>query len=266
MLKILFIGDVCGNPGRKAIAQILPNVKKQHNIDFVVANAENAAGGRGVTRKIVNELCSYGVDLCTSGVHVWRQDDFLDDLNDPNLPIIRPANYPEDIPYGRGYEIVDLGGRGRIAVINLLGHVFMRELVLDPLRYADTILEKLQNEGMEGIFIDFHAETTSEKGILARYLDGRVTAIIGTHTHVPTADTRVLPKGSGFVTDVGMTGPVDSVLWVQKEIVIHNYLYPYKKAFKIQKHGPLMFNSVIVEVEKGMCKSIRRVDVEIPQA
>lgn len=263
MLKVLFIGDVCGKPGRRAIAQVLPNIKKQNHIDFVIANAENSAGGRGITRGIVRELGSYGVDFCTSGDHVWRQKSFLDDLNDPSLPVIRPANYPDDIAYGRGYEVIDLGGKGKIAIINLLGYVFMRELVLDPLRYADTILEKLKDEVLEGIIVDFHAETTSEKGILANYLDGRVAAIIGTHTHVPTADARILPNGSGFVTDAGMAGPVDSVLWVQKEIVIHNYKYPYKKAFKIQKSGPLMFNSVIVEMEEGKCISIKRLDMQI---
>lgn len=262
-MKILFIGDICGKPGRKTVSKILPNLKKQKKIDFVIANAENSAGGRGVTRKILDELTSYGIDLFTSGDHIWRNKDFLDDLNDPNLPIIRPANFPEDIIYGRGYEIVDLGTNGRLAVINLQGWVFMNQLVLDPLRKIDEILKELIDQNVQGIIVDFHSEATSEKAILGLYLDGRVDAVLGTHTHVGTIDSKILPKGTGFITDVGMVGPRDSSLWVKKDIAIHNYKFPYKKSFSIEKYGMNMFNSVLLVIRNGRCQSIQRLDKEI---
>jgi metallophosphoesterase (TIGR00282 family) len=262
MLRVLFIGDICGKPGRQTVAQILPNLKKQKAIDFVIANAENAAGGRGVNRKILRELISSGVDFFTSGDHIWREKDFLDDLNDKNLPIIRPANFPEDVPYGRGYEIADIGSKGKIVIINLVGWVFMRELVLDPLRSADKILKEVRSK-KSSIIVDFHCEATAEKAIMGHYLDGRVSAVMGTHTHVATADTKILQGGTGFVTDVGMVGPRDSSLWVQKEIAIHNYKYPYKKSFKMEKGGYRIFNSVILEVESNRCQRIERYDREI---
>lgn len=260
MLRVLFIGDICGKPGRQTVEQILPNLKKQKEIDFVIANAENAAGGRGATRKVLRELINSGVDFFTSGDHIWREKDFLDDLNDKNLPIIRPANYPEDVSYGRGYEIIDLGAKGKIALINLVGWVYMRELVLDPLRSADNVLKEIRGKSLKAIIVDFHGEATSEKAILAHYLNGRVSAVLGTHTHVATNDARILSKKCGFVTDVGMVGPLDSSLWVQKQIAIHNYKYPYKKAFKMEKSGPRIFNSVIVEIENKKCIDIKRYD------
>lgn len=259
-MKILFIGDVCGSPGRETIAEVLPQLKKQKEIDFVIANAENSAGGRGITRKIVRELSSYGVDFITSGDHVWRQREFLNDLNDESLAVVRPGNFPEDIPYGKGMKIVDLGGKGRIAIANLQGFTFMRELVLDPFRYADKVISELEGENLQAIIFDFHAEATSEKAALAHYIDGRITAVLGTHTHVGTVDTQILPKGTAFVTDVGMTGPRDSVLWVKKDIIIHNTMFPYKKAFVMEKHGRRIFNSVILEVSDMKCESITRFD------
>lgn len=260
MLKVLFIGDICGSPGRETVAQVLPNLKKQKRIDVVIANAENSAGGRGTTKKILRELIGYGIDFFTSGDHIWRQKEFLDDLNDKNLPIIRPANFSGDIVYGRGHEVIDLGSKGKLAVINLQGWTFMRELVLDPLRYADKILDMLKGKDLKGSIVDFHCEATSEKAILGHYLDGRVSAVVGTHTHVATADTKILKGKTGFVTDVGMVGPQDSSLWVEKEIAIHDYKYPYKKAFKIEKKGPRIFNSVLIDIESGKCKSIERYD------
>lgn len=265
MLKILFIGDVCGKPGRKAVSQILPQLKQQEHIDFVIANAENSAGGRGVTRDVLRELMSYGVDFFTSGDHIWRHQEMWDALNEDGMSIIRPGNFPDDIPYGTGMKIIDLGSKGKIAIANLQGFTFMRELVLDPLRYADKIIAKLEKEDIRASIIDFHAEATSEKAMLAHYVDGRVTAVLGTHTHVGTVDTQLLPKGTGFVTDVGMVGPRDSILWVEKDIIIHNYKFPFKKRFKIQKQGPKIFNSVILEVTEKQCRSITRHDVVLDE-
>ncbi len=264
-IKLLYIGDICGSVGRKVVSEVLPNLKKQKGIDIVFANAENAAGGRGITRKVLLELESYGVDFFTSGDHVWRQKEFLEDLNDKSLPILRPANFPDDIPYGRGSEIIDLGKKGRIGLINLQGNVFMREIVLDPLRYLDRILDDWQNENLEAIVVDFHAETTSEKAILGSHADGKISLMVGTHTHVPTADAKILPQKTGFITDIGMVGPRDSSLWVKSEIAIHNYKFPFKKAFKIEKSGPKMFNSVLAALSDNKCISIQRCDREIDE-
>jgi len=260
MLSILFIGDICGKVGRQTVKNILPQLRTSRSIDFVIANVENAAGGRGVTRKILLELGGYGIDFFTSGDHVWRNREFLEDLNDDSLPIIRPANFPDDIVYGKGYKIVDLGGKGLIAIINLQGWTYMKELVLDPLRYIDSILEELNEKDLQAILVDFHAEATSEKAIFGHYADGRISAALGTHTHIGTVDTKILPKGTGFVTDIGMVGPTDSSLWVRKEIAIHNYKYPYKKAFRIQKFGPRVFNSVLMKIVNMRCDLIERID------
>jgi len=263
MIKVLFIGDVCGQPGRKTVAKLLPNIKKQNKIDLVIANAENSAGGRGVTKKSMNELMNSGVDFFTSGDHIWRLKEFYEELRNPNTPIIRPANFPDDIALGKGFDIIDLGSKGKIAIINLQGWVNMRELVLDPLRYCDGILEKLKSEDLKGIIIDFHSETTSEKAILGHYFDGRVSAVIGTHTHVPTADPHKLPGGTAFISDVGMTGPRDSSLWVKKEIAIHNYKYPFKKAFKMETSGKMIFNSVLISIQSSTSGEIKRIDAEL---
>lgn len=263
MIKILFIGDICGKVGRETVKAVLPDLKKDKRIDFIVANAENASGGRGFTRKNLHELSRYGIDFFTSGDHVWRIKDSLEDLNDSALPILRPANFPEDIAYGRGMEIIDLGKKGKVAVINLQGWIFMKELVLDPLRYLDKILEELKGETLAATIVDFHAEVTSEKIILALYADGRVSAVVGTHTHVATCDERILSRGTGFVTDVGMVGPIDSSLWVRKDIAIHNYKFPYKDQFKMETSGRRVFNSVLITIKEGKCTAIQRCDQSI---
>lgn len=262
-MRILFIGDICGKVGRQTVKKILPNLKKQKDIDFVIANAENSAGGRGVTKKILFELLSYGIDFFTSGDHAWRNKSFLDSMNDQNLPFIRPANFPDDVQFGRGFEVLNLGSKGKIAIINLQGWTYMNELVLNPLRYMDKLLDEIKEDKPFPIIVDLHAEATSEKAITGLYLDGRVSAVVGTHTHIGTSDARVLPQKTGFVTDVGSVGPLNSSLWVKKEIAIHNYLFPYKKPFKMEKNGKKVFNSVLIETENIRCLSISRIDIII---
>lgn len=260
IMNILFIGDVCGEPGRKTIAKILPKLRKEKEIDLVIANAENVAHGRGVTRKTADELFSLGIDFLTSGDHVFNVESFLDDLDDSDLPLIRPANYPDDIP-GRGYDLIDLGAKGQVLIINLQGLSFMHEnLVICPFRKIDEILNKTETLNPTAIIVDFHGEATADKIAFGHYVDGRVSAVIGTHTHVPTADARILEKGTGFVTDAGMVGPLNSVLWVKKDIAIRFQKYPYRTRFEIEESGPMVFNSVLFEIEKGKAVSIERVD------
>lgn len=260
-MNILFIGDVCGKPGRDTALKLLPKIKNEYSVDLVIANVENIAHGRGATRKTILDLLSAGVNFLTSGNHIFRIESFLDDLDDANLPIIRPANYPDDI-VGRGYDIVDLGEKGIVLVINLQGSMAQHaNLISCPFRKMDEILERTKDLHPAAIIVDYHAEFTSDKKALGAYLDGRVTAVIGTHTHVATADNRVLRKGTGYVTDAGMTGPQDSILWVKEEVGIRFQMYPYPTKFEVETEGSMIFNSVFVKVgENGLAESIERVD------
>ncbi len=270
-MNILFIGDISGRPGREAVSEVLPRLKKEKKIDFVIANAENSAGGRGVTRQILHELNSYGIDYFTAGEHVWGYKDFLNDLQDESLSLVRPANYEasSQIP-GKGFDTIDLGKVGKIVIISLIGQVYMREPVRSPFWVIDEILDKYKDEWNDSIIIiDFHAEASSEKISLGHYISGRVTALFGTHTHVGTVDTRII-NNTGFVTDVGMAGPYDASLWVKFEDVIHNFKYPYKKSFTMEDTGRRIFNSVLIEVsdeniEKGpkICEKIKRIDIQL---
>ena len=213
-MRILFIGDVSGRPGRETVEAILPRLRKEKKIDFVIANCENAAGGIGVNRKILQDLISAGVDFFTSGDHVWKDKDFIEEMNDTRLPLVRPYNYEaqEQLP-GKGYQVVELGSLGRIVIINMIGQTFMQEKVRSPFWVADELIGKLEEEGISAkkdiIFIDFHAEATAEKISLAYYLKDRITALVGTHTHVPTADQRLIGS-TAFVSDAGMVGPLDA--------------------------------------------------------
>jgi len=260
-MNILFIGDVSGKPGRKTVRKVLDKMKSEYDLDLVIANCENIAHGRGVTRKTANELLDAGVDFLTSGDHVFRIESFLEELDDPHFPVIRPANYPDDI-VGRGYDLIDLGEKGQVLVINLQGLSFMHENIVScPFRKIDEILEKTKSLNPVATIVDFHGEATSDKKALGFYLDGRVTALLGTHTHVATADQRVLEKGTAYVTDVGMVGPQNSVLWVKKEIGIRFQKYPYNIRFEMEESGPMIFNSVLVKVgANGFADSIERVD------
>ena len=267
-MNILFIGDISGRPGREAVGRILPQLKSENKIDFVIANCENAAGGRGVTRAIVEELLSYGIDFFTTGDHVWDQKEFLLDLQDENLPLVRPLNYEKsDIIPGLGYKEIDLGALGKIVVISLLGQIFMRQNVRSPFWIFDELFEEKKAKWNNStIIVDFHAEATSEKIAFGKYLQNRVTAVCGTHTHVGTVDTRQF-DGTGYITDVGMVGPKDAVLWVKYDRIIHDFKYPYKKSFEIEKNPPYIFNSVLIKTTQNVteygikrCQKIERID------
>ncbi|EGK13710.1 TIGR00282 family metallophosphoesterase [Kroppenstedtia eburnea] len=241
-MRILMIGDVVGSPGRKALLEYLPRLKRSHHPDLIVVNGENAADGRGITRSIAREFFGAGVDCITLGNHTWDKREIFDFIDDEER-MVRPANYPEGTP-GQGYTRLKFHG-GELVVINLMGRSFLSNLDC-PFREADAILKKLK--GNPPVLVDFHAETTSEKLALAWYLDGRVSAVVGTHTHVQTADERILPKGTAYLTDVGMVGPYDSVLGMDKELVIKRFLTQLPVRFEVST-GRTQFNAVLIDLD-----------------
>jgi len=270
-IKLLFIGDISTKVGRRIIRDVVPGLKEQEKIDLVIANAENAAGGRGVTREILNELQSYGIDYFTTGEHVWDIAEFRTDLLDESLPLTRPYNYEANIELpGKGWATIDLGSKGKVIVGNFIGQVFMRDPVRNPFWFFDEFYNELKEKfGKElddiPIVIDFHAEATAEKISFGWYVKDKVAAVFGTHTHVGTVDTRILGRednewGCAFVSDVGMCGPRDASLWASFDSIIHNFKYPYKKSFKAEKSGRRVFNSVLVEIENNFAKKISRID------
>jgi 2',3'-cyclic-nucleotide 2'-phosphodiesterase len=256
-MRILFMGDVVGRPGRRAVRDLLPSLRADLAVDLFIANGENSAGGRGLTRETAEELFHAGVDIITSGNHIWDQREIISYLGQ-NVPVVRPQNYPPGTP-GRGYLVHDLGARGRVLVINLAGRVHLPELDC-PFRAADRLLETLISRPPI-VVVDMHAEATSEKVAMGWYLDGRVSAVLGTHTHIPTADARLLPGGTAYVTDVGMVGPRDSVIGVQVEPIIQHFLTCMPARFEVAD-GPVTFNAVLVEVndQSGQATAIQRVD------
>ncbi|MHB1418786.1 MAG: TIGR00282 family metallophosphoesterase [Bacillota bacterium] len=245
-MKVLMIGDIVGRPGRRAVKQVLPQWIKEHAIDLTIANGENAAGGIGITKEICEELFSYGVDALTMGNHVWDKKDIYSFI-DSEPRIVRPANYPPGTP-GQGYITVNTRGRDKlkVGVVNLSGRVFLSTLEC-PFRMGREIIEKLQMQ-TPIIIVDFHAEATSEKVAMGWYLDGRASAVLGTHTHIQTADARILPRGTAYVTDVGMTGPRDSVLGVEVEAVLQKFLTQMPTRFEVAGGVP-QINAMLVEID-----------------
>lgn len=246
-LKILFIGDIMGKPGRKAVQNLLPEIKKEHDIDVVIANAENLAHGKGFSQITLNEIFSAGVDFCTTGNHVWAKTEARSLLEDPHALIIRPANYPPSNP-GKGVKILSIGTKS-ILVINLMGRVFMREHLDCPFRILDEILAQHAQTSVDGIIVDFHAEATSEKNAFGLYANGRVSAVIGTHTHIPTADERILEKGTAFITDAGMVGIRDSIIGMDYEAGISGFLTQMPIKHEISDAGAVSFNSVLLHID-----------------
>ncbi|MGE5545042.1 MAG: TIGR00282 family metallophosphoesterase, partial [Bacillota bacterium] len=250
-MRILMIGDIVGRPGRKATALLLPQIILENKVDFVIANGENAAGGRGINREITEEFLRMGIEVITMGNHVWDNRDIMSFINDePRL--LRPANYPEDCP-GQGYNIYSGPSGRRIAVINVSGRVFLANLEC-PFRTVDYILKRIENQA-DIILVDFHAEATSEKQALGWYLDGRVTAVFGTHTHVQTADETILPGGTAYITDVGMTGPWHSVLGVKTRQVIERFLTQRPGPFEIA-NGPVQLDAVLLEIDDNSLQPV----------
>jgi 2',3'-cyclic-nucleotide 2'-phosphodiesterase len=253
-VKLLFVGDIVGSPGRHAVESLLPGLREQHEPDFVVVNGENSAGGLGITSKIARGLYETGVDAITLGNHTYRHSEVYDFL-DTDERIVRPANYPKGNP-GRGHAVVESGGR-RLAVVNLSGAVFL-DVARSPFAEIDAILTDLRGKA-DHVLVDFHAEATSEKVAMGWYLDGRVTACVGTHTHVPTADARVLPGGTAYISDVGMTGPRGGVIGVAKELAIERFLTQMPVKFETSTDDPWL-NAVLIEADdSGRATSIEQI-------
>lgn len=253
-MKLLFIADIVGEPGREMISKRLPGLINRENPDFVVANAENSAGGKGLTGMIAGELFGSGVDVITLGNHTFDRKEIESTIDNPK--ILRPANYPVGVP-GNGWGVYETRAGKKIAVINLMGRVYM-PILDDPFRKAGELIEKAAKE-TKCIFVDFHAEITSEKQTMGWYLDGRVSAMCGTHTHIPTADERVLPGGTAYITDAGMTGPSEGVIGMDKEVILKKYLTGIPQHFSIAKGASVMQGCVIeIETESGKATSIKR--------
>jgi metallophosphoesterase (TIGR00282 family) len=258
-MRVLFIGDVVGGPGRRGFAAAMPELRERHAPDLVIVNGENSAGGIGITRKTAGALFEAGADVITSGNHVYRHRDVYDYL-DEDERLIRPANYPHANP-GRGHTAVEAGGK-RVAVINLSGAVGLR-VARSPFHEVDTILESLE---ADCVVVDFHAEVTSEKVAMGWHLDGRVAAVLGTHTHVPTADARVLPKGTAFISDVGMTGSRTSVLGVKPEQALASFITQMPVKFETAEEDVWVMGALVDVNGEGLADSIEQVMVPAPPA
>ena len=246
-LRCLVIGDIIGKPGRLAVVGSLRDLRAELDLDLVIANGENLAAGAGLTPSLAEELFSNGVDVITSGNHIWDKREIYDYL-DSGRPVLRPLNYPDDAP-GKGWLLHTLPDGDRVAVVNVMGRVFMNQLD-SPFTAMDGLLDGAAEPLPPLRIVDFHCEITSEKNAMGWYLDGRVTAVLGTHTHVPTADARILPKGTAYISDVGMTGPRDSVIGFSLETVLPRFLTHLPTRFAVAD-GPVAFNAVLVEAERG---------------
>jgi len=255
-MNILCVGDIVGKPGREAINGLLDGLKKEFSLDLVVANAENSAGGSGLTSRIAKQLFTSGCDVLTLGDHVWDQkelEEYLDQTND----VIRPANFPEGTP-GRGWCIKETSSGKKVAVINLLGRVFMRYHLECPFRRLKNIIDQVKSE-TSVIVVDMHAEATSEKVALGHFIDGEASVVFGTHTHIQTADEKILAKGTAYITDLGMTGPCDSVIGQGKEAIIQRFLTSMPIRFQVAEDD-IQINGIVVEVddETGKARKIAR--------
>ena len=267
-MKILFFGDIMGKAGREALAAVLPKLKKKYDPDFVIANGENLAHGMGITRRTFKELMDCGVDAVTGGNHIFAKEDGINLLQDEKKPIIRPLNYPEKTA-GRGFLILQSGIK-RLLLINLNGRVFMKESLEDPFAGVQTLLEKYGlgeeafdegRERMDGILVDFHAEATSEKKAMGYFLDGRVSAVLGTHTHVQTNDDRILAEGTAYISDAGMAGVEDSVIGAEKDKIINRFLDKIDSKIKVAGEGPAEINGVFLRLDRktGLALNIDKI-------
>ncbi len=257
-MNILAIGDIVGRPGRQVVEKHLRVIRRQYKISVVIANAENTAGGFGLTPDTANELLGSGIDVLTSGNHIFAQKEIIP-LLDADAPILRPLNYPDGVP-GRGYLTL-----GKTLIVNLMGRTFMNNLDC-PFRAMDKLLETLDKK-IKVIIVDFHAEATSEKVAMGRYLDGRVSAVLGTHTHVGTIDAQILKGGTAYVTDIGMTGPTDSVIGDDPDAVIQRFLTQMPHHLSVGKGKPQL-NAVLVEIDEasGKATAIKRIQKEMNES
>lgn len=265
MIRVLFIGDICGRPGRQAVTELLPIIVQTEEIQFVVANADNAAGGKGMTEKTANELLALPIDVITAGNHVWEKKSIFPSLD--LHPIVRPYNIKEKSP-GKGYTIVKSKGGETVAVIHLQGRVFMEKkgrTSTSPFKAMDQLLAEIPQE-VKIVLVDMHAEATAEKRALGWYLNGRVSCLVGTHTHVQTADEEILSGGTAYITDLGMTGPHHSVIGIEVQIALERFLSDGKcKKFKIAKEG-VRLEGLIADIDEktGRAVSVKRLRKSLP--
>ena len=261
-MKILFIGDIVGSPGRMAVRELLPPLIAKKKIDFVIANCENAAAGFGVTKKNVEELYSYHIDVLTSGNHIWNKKEVLEFIGDYEK-LLRPANYPAATP-GSGSVLIPTAAGEYVGVLNLAGRIFMQPIDC-PFETAKNKIAELRKK-TNIIIVDMHAEATSEKRALGWYLDGKVSAVLGTHTHVQTADEEILPQGTAYISDAGMTGPFDSVIGINKETVIERFLTQMPNKFDLAKDD-IRMQGVIMNIDpvSGKANSIERMSIKLKE-
>ena len=259
-MRILFVADIYARPGRRAAAEVIPRLIQERQVDLCIANGENAAGGFGMTENIVKKLRAYGVDVVTSGNHVWNRPDFVRRL-DQAQRVLRPLNYPDDAP-GNGSVIVEARDGTKLGVVNLQGRTFMASIDC-PFRIGERRVEELRHE-TPCIFVDFHAEATAEKVALGYHLDGRASAVIGTHTHIQTADERLLPKGTAYLTDAGMTGVQESVIGTRTEIAVQRFIDAVPARFKPADGDPMLCGALIdIDADTGRATAIERLRVRI---
>ncbi len=257
-MKVLFIGDIMGEPGRRIISRVMPKMVADHQIDLVIGNGENAAGGFGITADLAAELFEMGIAVLTLGNHAWDKKEIVEHIqHEPRL--LRPANYPDGVP-GRGSVVTETAGGARVAVLQLMGRVFMPTLDC-PFQAAEREIAELKKH-TSAVIVDMHAEATSEKMAMGHFLDGRVTAVVGTHTHVQTADEQILANGTAYITDIGMTGPLHSVIGIKKELAIEKFLTHMPRRFEVAP-GPAVFCVVLIELDAALGKavSIQRIRV-----
>lgn len=255
-MKIIFIGDVVGSPGRKMLEIHLPRLKEKYRPQLTIVNGENAAGGKGITEKIYKQLLNAGAQVITMGNHTWNKKEIFDFIDDAPY-LVRPANFPVSTP-GKGIVYVNVNGQ-EVAVINLQGRVFLDELD-NPFTIGSHLISEAR-ERTNTIIVDFHGEATSEKQAFAWHVDGKVTAVLGTHTHVQTADERILPQGTGYITDVGMTGPYNGIIGVEREAVINRFLTNLPTRFEVDRRGPNQLNGCFLQVnpQTGTVEKIERI-------
>lgn len=256
-LNVLFVGDIVARQGRRAVASLLPGLVSEFDIDLTIANCENTAGGFGLTRRLADELLKTGIDVLTSGNHIWDRKEFVPMLDSID-EVLRPLNYPAGVP-GKGWGIFEARGGQRVCVVNLIGRVFMRPLDC-PFTVADEFLSKVHDVIT---IVDMHAEATSEKVAMGWFLDGRVSAVIGSHTHVQTADETILPRGTAYITDAGMTGPFDSVIGIETEAIIKRFLTGIPNRFD-QATGDVRLNGVVISIDSESRKATRIERIQRP--
>ncbi|MBU1167408.1 TIGR00282 family metallophosphoesterase [Patescibacteria group bacterium] len=256
-MKLIFFGDIVGKSGRRAVTKVLPGLKEKYQPDLVIANGENLAHGMGITEKTIAEGLEAGIDFFTSGNHIFDRNEAVKILEDKDAKIIRPANYPPQVP-GQGFKVLPIR-TAKLLVVNLMGRVFIKEDYDCPFRAIDKILEEKDND-VKAVLVDFHAEATSESIALGKYLDGRVSAFLGTHTHVPTQDFRIMPKGTAYVTDVGMVGDYDSILGFDKETLTKRYLTQVSRSFEVSEGPEVEVNAIYLEIDlQGQTQKIEKI-------